>query len=78
MYGDGVWISIILFLIDISVKQTPSQDIETPISFLDNVMFDFIKILIPFGLFTILFIIPLLKIIPLNILSFINGNTVFG
>ena len=58
---------MILFLIDIRVRQTPSQDTETPISLLLNLRSDFINILIPLGLLSILVTKPLLNIIPLNI-----------
>ena len=52
---------------------TPSQATETPISFKPNLRLDFTKILIPFGLLIIFFIKPLLKIIPLNILIYVNS-----
>jgi len=55
------------FLQEIKVRHAPSQDIERPISFFEILIFDFKKRLIPFLRFSILFTIPLLNIIPLNI-----------
>ena len=60
-----------------SVRQTPSQATDIPTSLLVNFKSYFIKIFIPLDLFKVFVINPLLNIIPLNILSFINGNVVF-
>ena len=65
-------------LIVISVKQTPSQATDIPISLFVNFRPDFTKIFIPLDLFKIFVTNPLLNIIPLNILSFINCNFIFG
>ena len=54
-------------LYDINVKQTPSQEIDIPNCLLVNFNFDLIKIFIPLALLIIFVILPLLKIIPLNI-----------
>ena len=60
-------------MIEKRVRQTPSQATETPISFKPSFRLDFTKIFIPFGLLIIFVIKPLLKIIPLNILIFVNS-----
>ena len=53
---------------EIRVKQTPSQLIDKPKSFFDSLILDFKKRFIPFFLFSTLVTIPLLNIIPLNII----------
>ena len=55
------------FLYDIKVRQTPSQEIDIPNCLLVNFNFDLIKTFIPLALLIIFVILPLLKIIPLNI-----------
>ena len=60
--------SKILFLYEIKVRQTPSQEIEIPRFLFDTLKEDLMNKLIPLALFLILLIFPLLNIIPLNIL----------
>ena len=51
-------------MVDISVKQTPSQDIDDPRSFEDNFIFDLINKSIPFDLLLIFFAVFYLIDIP--------------
>ena len=55
-----------------------SQATETPISLFFNLRSDFTKMFMPLALLDMPVINPLLNIIPLNILSFIDGNIIFG
>jgi len=57
---------------EIKVRQTPSQEIEIPRFLFETFNEDFINKLTPFALFLILLIIPLLNIIPLNILIVVS------